>query len=185
MSSPDQGRGSGKATGVEVVLFQAVPKDVPVGKTDIGGDEGSPTKVHAHGHRGGNSLERLWLWMSDAGIALLFPSLSSLARRSWSAVMLPRHTIKEILGEQSMSTAAPDHLPFLALDACARAVLRVCCCRVRCPPLSRPVSWRLCMIRYVIPMSYPYQLELLLAIRSSSSSMREVPLEVTSVQRRR
>jgi hypothetical protein len=190
MSSPGQGQGSGNATGEEVVLFQAVPKDVPVGRTDIGGDDVSPTNVqeHAHNRRGGRSLERCWLWMSDVsdvGVALLFPSLSSLARRRWSAVMLPRHTIKAILGEQSLSTAAPDHLLFLALDVCARAVLRVCCCRVRCPPLPRPVSWRLCIIRYLIPMSYPYQTELLLAILSSSVSMREVPLEVTSVQRRR
>lgn len=185
MNSPDYGQGSGRATGGEVVLFQAVPKDVPMGRTDIGGHDVSPTKVHAHSHRGGRSLERWWLWMSDVGVALLFPSLSSLARRRWSAVMLPRHTIKEILGEKSLSTAAPDHLLFLALDVCARAVLRVCCCRVRCPPLSRPVSWRLCLIRYLIPMSYPYQLELMLAIESSSSSMREVPLEATSVQRRR
>ena len=76
------------------------------------------------GVRGG-LMQRLALVLGDVGVALLFPSLSTLDRRSWSAVVLPRKEIRGLLGAPTLSSAAYQTQLLLALRACSASVLEV------------------------------------------------------------
>ena len=73
----------------------------------------------------GGLMKRLALFLGDVGVAVLFPSLSTLDRRSWSALVLPRKDIRGILGAQTLSSAAYQTQLLLALRACRASVVEV------------------------------------------------------------